>query len=148
MACLVPLGIATRQPRGATESSSWFVRPQPAKQSTERQHSARGVQLQAVPSSFNSPRSSTLNGLGGDLGAHARTRPFDVVGLGEAMVDYSGMVSAEYLEQIGIERGGRRYASRQCECCRAIRLRLLAPAERFFKHSLHCTSGDEYAKLA
>lgn len=55
--------------------------------------------------------SSNLNSLGGDrLRPNARTS-YDVVGLGEAMVDYSGMVSSEYLEKIGMESGGRRCVS-------------------------------------
>lgn len=113
MAGFAPPSIGARQARGATECSSCFARPQLVKQSAEGRYSARGVPLQALSSSFNPPCSSSLNELIGDrLGSHARTRRFDVVGLGEAMVDYSGMVSAEYLEQIGVERGGRRCVSR------------------------------------
>ena len=36
------------------------------------------------------------------------TRGWDIIGLGQAMVDFSAAVPDNFLEQIGIEKGGRR----------------------------------------
>ena len=39
---------------------------------------------------------------------HSDSKGWDILGLGQAMVDFSAAVDDTFLEEIGIEKGGRR----------------------------------------
>jgi hypothetical protein len=74
----------------------------------------RAVVAQAIFSSFSAGQPRVpLEGLRDNRLTRAT---YDVVGLGEAMVDYSGMVSTEYLANKNVACGGRRYEGHHCEC--------------------------------
>lgn len=45
------------------------------------------------------------------LNLEAESRGWDIIGLGQAMVDFSATVEDGFLEQIGVEKGGRRCGS-------------------------------------
>lgn len=141
MACLTVVSSSSASRQRGVASISFCQRPQHARQSTyqpEVQHSMRVVSSRALGDSLRSSGSSHLDGLGGILGGGAKLRSsYDVVGLGEAMVDYSGMVSEEYLEQRGIERGGRRYVAGRCGSMVAASRSRLAVTQVKIVYDLH-----------
>lgn len=111
MAAIVPLHSASRQ-RGADAHSQSCRHTPPHQHCMESCHSVRTAPLRASETKTQFTGVCTPSvGLGGARQSRKTRTPYDVVGLGEAMVDYSGMVSTECLEQIGIESGGRRCVS-------------------------------------
>jgi hypothetical protein len=115
MSCSILQSSSVSRRRGAAAHPLNGTRPAPqaSQQAADfYRHRTRIVPVQAfasIPRSF----SPHLGIFSGDRLCPNRRNAYDVVGLGEAMVDYSGMVSSEYLDQIGVEAGGRRCAPRK-----------------------------------
>ena len=42
--------------------------------------------------------------------SHSDSKGWDILGLGQAMVDFSAAVEDNFLEDLGLEKGGRRSA--------------------------------------
>lgn len=79
-----------------------------------RQHCPVDTTLAQKPRSRSHVKCRTFARLG-RFDLFTAPRPtYEVVGLGEAMVDYSGMVSESYLESRDVSLGGRRYGWDSC----------------------------------
>jgi hypothetical protein len=113
-ALLARLGLATQQaPLALSSFGSRPAAPRPAQPQPPAQlraHSERGGHARRECRRARGPRALAAAAAAGQQQPHVCPR-YDVIGLGQAMVDVAATVDDSFLDRLGVHKGERRRAA-------------------------------------